>query len=150
MAINFTSRHGFSSFPNKKQSKKVNKKGSDVIGDDVIKIKLCILLLLLLSGLRFYKTVLRHCTCEFQREILRLGCVQGVLRVCQISFKSVGITVTRFGRPLNKKKILKRDLTDFIKRCYVTQGYPIDVRFCGFIAFRECYVCAKYRLNRWG
>ena len=26
MAINFTSRHGFSSFPNKKQSKKVNKK----------------------------------------------------------------------------------------------------------------------------
>ena len=47
-------------------------------------------------------------------------------------------------------KNLKRELTDFIKRCYVTQGYPIDVRFCGYIAFRECYSHAKNHLNRWG
>ena len=48
MAINFTSRHGFSSFPNNKQSKKVNKKGSDVIGDDVIKIKIVYIIIIII------------------------------------------------------------------------------------------------------
>ena len=48
MAINFTSRHGFSSFPNKTQSKKVNKKGSDVIGDDVIKIKIVYIIIIII------------------------------------------------------------------------------------------------------
>ena len=66
--------------------------------------------------------------------------------MCQISFKSVDKKCLGLGGRLTKK-FLKRDLTDFIKRCYVTQGYPIDVRFCGFIAFRECYSHAKYRLN---
>ena len=49
----------------------------------------------------------------------------------------------RVGRPLNKKNF-KKGIDGFIKRCYVTPRYPIDVRFCGFIAFRECYVCVKY------
>ena len=52
------------------------------------------------------------------------------------------------GGRLTKK--LKKGIRDFIKRCYVTVHVNFNLIFCGFIAFRECYVCAKNHLNRWG
>ena len=68
--------------------------------------------------------------------------------MCQISFNSVGITVTRSRDRLTKN--IKRELTDFIKRCYVTVHVNFDEIFYIYIVFRECYMCAKFRLNRWG